>query len=147
LLNAGLSASDAGTTGMPPLHHALMSACQYGVRPTSNEARRIVAALLAHGAGPNALDEQGNPALMRAAGVCDAAVIGQLVAAGADIQAKNAANMTAFAVMVAMGDSEGAGALLDAGFRFSPEDAESVREWFTDDPAKRKLLERAGGKR
>ena len=147
LLNAGMSASDAGTTGMPPLHHALMSACQYGVRPTSDEARRIVAALLAHGANPNALDEQGNPALMRAAGVCDATVIGKLVAAGADIQAHNAANMTAFAVMVAMGDSEGAGALLDAGFRFSPEDAESVREWFTDDPAKRQLLERAGGRR
>lgn len=147
LLTAGVSASDAGTTGMPPLHHALMSACDYGVRPTSDEARRIVAAMLAHGADPNGLDEQGNPALMRAAGVCDAAVIGKLVAAGADIQAKNAANMTAFAVMVAMGDSEGAGALLDAGFRFSPEDAESVREWFTDDPAKRKLLERAGAKR
>jgi len=147
LLAAGVSATDAGTTGIPPLHHALMSACQYGVRPSSDEARRIVASLLAHGADPNARDEQGNPALMRAAGVCDASIVGQLVAAGADIQAKNAVNMTAFALMVAMGDAEGAQALLDAGFRFSPEDAESVREWFADDPAKRTLLDAAGGKR
>jgi hypothetical protein len=144
-LEAGMPATDAGTTGMPPLHHALMFACTYGVRPSSDAAHRIVADLLAHGADPNALDDTGNPALHRAAGPCDAAIITKLIAAGADVDAVNSTGMSAFSLALALSDAEAAEAMLQAGFRFSSAEAAMAREWYLDDPVRRKLIERAGG--
>jgi hypothetical protein len=144
-LEAGMSATDAGTTGMPPLHHALMFACTYGVRPSSDAAHRIVADLLAHGADPNALDDTGNPALHRAAGPCDGAIITKLIAAGANVNAVNATGMSAFSLALALSDAEAAEAMLQAGFKFSSAEAAMAREWYLDDPVRRKLIERAGG--
>jgi hypothetical protein len=144
-LEAGMSATDAGTTGMPPLHHALMFACTYGVRPSSEAAHRIVADLLAHGADPNALDDTGNPALHRAAGPCDGAIITKLIAAGANVNAVNSTGMSAFSLALALSDAEAAEAMLQAGFRFSSAEAAMAREWYLDDPVRRKLIERAGG--
>jgi hypothetical protein len=145
-LEAGMSAADAGTTGMPPLHHALMFACIYGVRPSSEGAHRIVAELLAHGADPNALDEMGNPALHRAAGPCDGAIITKLIAAGADVNAVNSTGLSAFSLMLALNDTEAAEAMLQAEFRFGSAEAAMAREWYLDDPARRELIERAGGR-
>jgi HEAT repeat protein len=144
-LEAGMSATDAGTTGMPPLHHALMFACTYGVRPSSDAAHRIVADLLAHGASPNALDDTGNPALHRAAGPCDGAIISKLIAAGANVNAVNSTGMSAFSLALALSDAEAAEAMLQAGFRFSSAEAAMAQEWYLDDPMRRKLIERAGG--
>jgi hypothetical protein len=144
-LEAGMSAADAGTTGMPPLHHALMFACTYGVRPSSEAAHRIVADLLAHGADPNAADEMGNPALHRAAGVCDGAIITELIAAGADVNAVNSTGLSAFSLALAMSDTEAAEAMLQGGFRYGSAEAALAREWYLDDPVRRQLIERAGG--
>ena len=140
-LAAGMSASDAGTTGMPPLCHAVMFGCPYG-QPTPPETSRIVAALLAAGANPNAVDEQGNAALHRASN-CDGGIISQLVAAGADMHAVNVSGMTPFALLITTNPGA-AEALIAAGYRATPKEAAVVKGWFTDDPAKRKLLERAG---
>jgi ankyrin repeat protein len=140
-----MSAADPGTTGMPPLHHAVMFACTYGVRPSSEAAHRIIADLLAHGADPNARDEQGNPTLNRAAGICDAAIIGKLIAAGADVNAVNSTGMSAFSLALAMSDNEGAEAMIAGGFKFSSAEAAMAREWYLDDPVRRALIKRAGG--
>jgi len=144
-LEAGMSATDAGTTGMPPLHHALMFACTYGVRPSSEAAHRIVAELLAHGADPNAVDEMGNPALHRAAGPCDGAIITKLIAGGADVNAVNSTGLSAFSLALALNDTEAAEAMLQGGFRYSSSEAALAREWYLDDPVRRKLIGRAGG--
>jgi ankyrin repeat protein len=144
-LDAGMSAADPGTTGMPPLHHALMFACTYGVRPSSEAAHRIVADLLAHGAAPNAVDDTGNPALHRAAGPCDGAIITKLIAAGADVNAVNSTGMSAFSLALALSDAEAAEAMLKAGFRFGSAEAAMAREWYLDDPVRRTLIARAGG--
>lgn len=145
-LDAGMSASDAGTTGMPPLHHALMFACTYGQRPTRHEALAVVEALLAHGADPNALDEQGNPALMRAVGPCDAVVIRRLVEAGADVSARNATGAVPFTMALAFGDAEAVEALVAGGFRLSAVEAAPMLEWYPDDADKRRLIELASGR-
>jgi ankyrin repeat protein len=103
----------------------------------------IVAALLAAGADPNALDEQGNPALHRATS-CDAAMVRRLLAAGADMNQPNASGMSSFASFVVVNPAA-AEAMLEAGFHFSPQEAAQYKDWIASeaDPAKRKLLERA----
>jgi HEAT repeat protein len=143
-LAAGMSAADAGTTGLPPLHSVVMFGCPWG-QPTPEPTSRIVAALLAAGADPNALDEQGNPVLHRAVSTCDGSVIDQLLAAEADPSAVNAVGMYAFGLAVAS-NAAAAEALLEAGYRVTSEEAAQYAEWFTDDPARRALLERAGMK-
>ncbi|MCU0305119.1 MAG: hypothetical protein MUC56_13795 [Thermoanaerobaculales bacterium] len=143
-LAAGMSAADAGTTGMPPLHSVVMFGCPWG-QPTPETTSRIVAALLAAGADPNALDEQGNAVLHRAVSSCDGGVIDQLLGAGADLHAANVTGMSPFALAVVT-NAGAAEALIAAGYRVTPEENAMVREWFTDDPAKRELLERAGVK-
>lgn len=100
-----------------------MFACTYGVRPSSEAAHRIVAELLAHGADPNVADEMGNPALHRAAGICDGAIITKLIAAGADVNAVNSVGMSAFSLALAVSDAEAAEAMLESGFRFSSAEA------------------------
>jgi HEAT repeat protein len=141
-LAAGMSPRDPGTTGIPPLHSAVMFGCDYG-QPTDSAVQSMVAALLARGADPNALDEQGNPALHRATS-CDAAMVRRLLAAGADMALPNATGTSSFASFVVINPAA-AEALLEAGFRFSPQEAEQYREWIASeaDPVKRRLLERA----
>ncbi|HSN54790.1 MAG TPA: hypothetical protein VLT32_08955, partial [Candidatus Sulfomarinibacteraceae bacterium] len=143
-LAAGMSAADAGTTGMPPLHSVVMFGCPWG-QPTPESTLRIVAALLASGADPNAVDELGNQVLHGAVSSCDGALIGRLLEAGADPRAANATGMRPFGLAVAT-NAAAAEAFLAAGYTVTPEEAVMYREWFTDDPAKRALLERAGVK-
>jgi ankyrin repeat protein len=117
-----------------------MFSCKYGERPTSEAALAIVDALLAHGADPNALDAQGNPVLIRAAGACDGEVYRRLIAAGADAGAKNPMGMTAFAMALTLGDVEVAEVLVGAGFRLAPEEAATMRQWFPEDAEKQRLI-------
>ncbi len=139
-LAAGMSASDAGTTGMPPLCHVVMFGCPYG-QPTPTETSRIVAALLVAGADPNAADEQGNAALHRASN-CDGGIIRQLVAAGADMKATNGTGMTPFGIAIVTNPGA-AGAMVDAGYRITAQEAATYASWFPGDAAKLKLVERA----
>jgi HEAT repeat protein len=143
-LAAGMSAADAGTTGMPPLHSVVMFGCPWG-QATPESTLRIVAALVASGADPNAVDELGNQVLHRAVSSCDGALIGRLLEAGADPRAANTTGMRPFGLAVAT-NAAAAEAFLAAGYTVTPEEAAQYAEWFTDDPAKRSLLERAGVK-
>src|SRR5690606_36068276 len=80
LLAAGLSPNTISADGMPPLHLVVMAGCDHG-QPTAEATRRIVAALIAHGADPNQRDRAGgNPVLHRASS-CDASLVRQLIAA------------------------------------------------------------------
>lgn len=140
-LEAGMSAADAGTTGMPPLHMAVATGCPWG-QPTPEETGRMVAALLAHGADPEAADEQGNRALHRAVGSCDRSVISRLVEAGADLGAANAVGMTPFALALVTNPGA-AEVLVEAGYRVTPEQASVFAQWVAGDPAKQSVLDRA----
>jgi len=142
-LAAGMSASDAGTTGEPPLLAVVMFGCPYG-QPTPEATSRIVAALLAYGADPNAADEQGNQALHRASN-CDGGIIRQLVAAGADMKATNGTGMTPFGLAIVTNPAA-AEALVDAGYRITAQEAAQYTSWFSGDAAKLKLLQKAQGK-
>ena len=143
MLAAGLSPQSITADGMPALHFMLMSGCDYG-RPTADATRRIVAALLAHGADPNQREPGGdNPALHRASS-CDAALIRQLIAAKAKVGAKNASQISAFPLFVVTSPGAAA-ALLDAGYRPDAKERITVQAMLEGerDPAKRKLLVRA----
>lgn len=145
LLAAGLSPSSIDANGMPPLHFALMSGCDYG-QPTAAETQQIITALLAHGADPNQLETTGdNPALHRATS-CDGETVKQLIAAKADIHAANASGLSSFTSFV-LTSPGGAAALLDAGFRVGAKERATVQAMLQGekDPAKRKLLTRALG--
>jgi hypothetical protein len=137
-LEAGMSATDAGTTGMPPLHHALMFACTYGVRPSSEAAHRIVAELLAHGADPNAVDEMGNPALHRAAGPCDGAII-ELIAA----RRRQRGQRHRMAVLTGAGERRRRRGDAQAGFKYGSAGRDGAGGTWTTRCAR--LIERAGG--
>jgi HEAT repeat protein len=145
LLAAGIDPKTSTDDGMPALHFMLMGGCDYG-RPTAEATRKIVAALLAAGADPNQIEPGGdNPALHRATS-CDAAVVKQLVAAKADVRARNASGLTAFTMFVLTSPS-GAGALLDAGYRASGAERATLQSMLQGekDPARRRLLQRALG--
>ena len=145
LLDAGLSPTSIDADGMPPLHVIVMSGCDYG-KPTADATRRIVAALLARGADPNQRDSAGgNPVLHRASS-CDATLVRQLIAAKADLRAKNAMQLSAFTLFV-IGSPDAAAALLDAGYRPDAKERVTVKAMHDAerDPAKRKVLARALG--
>ena len=143
MLDAGFSPQSISADGMPALHFIVMVGCDYG-QPTADETRRIVAALIAHGANPNQREPGGdNPALHRASS-CDAALVKQLIAAKADIRARNASQLTAFPLFVVTSPGAAA-ALLDAGYRPDAKERVTVQAMLDGerDPAKRKVLARA----
>lgn len=146
LLAAGISARTATSDGMPALHFALMGGCDYG-RPTAEATRQIVSALIAAGADPNQIEPGGsNPALHRATS-CDGATVKLLVAAKADVRARNASGLSAFTMFLLTSPS-GAAALVDAGYRASGSERSTLEGMLQaeKDPAKRKLLQRALGR-
>ena len=143
MLDAGFSPQSISADGMPALHFIVMVGCDYN-QPTADETRRIVAALIAHGANPNQREPGGdNPALHRASS-CDAALVKQLIAAKADIRARNASQLTAFPLFVVTSPGAAA-ALLDAGYRPDAKERVTVQAMLDGerDPAKRKVLARA----
>ena len=145
LLDAGISPRSLDAGGMPPLHMVLMSGCDYG-QPTATETQQIIAALLQRGADPNQRDKNGdNPALHRASS-CDAKVIKQLIAAKADLRARNGTQISAFPLFLVTSPGA-AGALLDAGYRADAKDRGMLQGMLAGekDPTKRKLIQRALG--
>ena len=145
LLAAGFSPKSLASAEMPPLHMLVMTGCDYQ-QPTAAETQRMVAALIRHGADVNGRDKAGDNTVLHRASSCDGRLVKTLLAAGADMSLPNATGMSAFGMFVATSNVDAANAMLDAGFRFSAKEAASSGEWLKAeaDPAKRKLLQRAG---
>lgn len=144
LLDAGLAADTVADAGMTALHFAVLT-CDYG-RPSSAETRELVALLLRHGADPNRRDQAGGNTVLHRASSCDAAVVKQLVKGGARSGEKNDGKLSGF-VMIAVTNTEAAGALLDAGHRPDAAERQMLQGMLAaeQDPAKRRLLQRALG--
>ncbi len=145
-LDAGMSPNlyFANAYGDPALRAAVEGpdACQPGVRPTSAGTKAIVKLLLARGADPKAADERGNTALMDAAAKCDADVVKMLLKAGADMNAKNKQGLTAFEFGL-WNASDGAGALVAAGYRLPADKARMYREAYKSNPKSVALIDKA----
>jgi HEAT repeat protein len=145
-LDAGMSPNVrfANMFGDPVLRAAIEGpdSCQPGVRPTSADTKSIVKLLLARGADPKGADDRGNTALMDAAQKCDAEVVKMLLKAGADMNAKNKQGMTAFEFGM-WNASDGAAALVAAGYRLPAEKAKTYREAYKSNAKVVALIEKA----
>ena len=144
-LDAGMSPNHrfAKLFGMPALSAALndRKACHFTVRPTPAATKAVVRLLLDRGADPNLADERGHTPLMKAVEQCDREVVEMLLAAKADMNAKNIAGRTAFEFGF-HNETDGALALAAAGFRMSDETAKMYREAYAMEPSKMELLKK-----
>lgn len=147
-LDAGMSPNHrfAKLFNKPVLYAALSdrNACRFTVRPTPAATKAIVRLLLERGADPNLADERGHTPLMKAVEQCDREVVEMLLAAKADMNARDAAGRTAFEFGFHY-ETDGAAALADAGFRMSEETAKMYREAYALEPSKMALLKRVTG--
>ncbi|HJW96318.1 MAG TPA: HEAT repeat domain-containing protein [Thermoanaerobaculia bacterium] len=137
LLDAGISPNVrfANSFGDPALRAAIGPQCEA-------DAKTIVRMLLARGADPKLADDRGNTALMEAAQKCDAETVKMLLKAGADMSAKNKQGVTAFEF--GMWDAtEGAAALVAAGYRLPAEKAKQYREAYKGNAKVLALLDKA----
>ncbi|MCG6962766.1 MAG: HEAT repeat domain-containing protein [Acidobacteria bacterium] len=145
-LDAGMAADHPFSTGggRQPLHILFFGrkACNPSVRPTAPAASRIVAALLAHGAGVNATDENGNTPLMFAGDKCDPAVIRQLIKAGARYDLRNGSGLTALEMGIWSGN-DGLEALIEAGARLDAKTAAAYEEAYKSMPRALALVRKA----
>lgn len=145
-LDAGMSAAQgfAGLDGRGPLHLLFFgrSACDPGVRPTPASTLAVTSLLLARGADVNAADANGNTPLMFAADKCDAVLIGSLLAAGAEVGARNNAGLAALEMTIWSGN-DGLEALINAGARLSAETAAAYRKAYQANPAAVALVDKA----
>lgn len=131
------------STGMRPLHTLYFGqGCPF-MQPTPPETAEITRLLIERGADVNLQDDRGNSVLKMAAG-CDVEVINALIAAGADPNAPDAGGMVPFDLAIAL-NKPGAAALIDAGFRLTPERAAALREGYAQDAEALALIDRAVG--
>jgi len=145
-LDAGMSPNYkfASSYGNPAMRVVLESdeACGQGARPPPADAKAILKMLLARGGDPNIADDRGNTPLMEAAPKCDAEVVKMLLAAKANVNAKNLSDMTAFEFALTEA-SEGASMLAAAGFRLSPAKVKIYTEAYAKDPKRLALVKKA----
>lgn len=136
-LDAGMSPNVrfANAFGDPALRTAIGTQCDA-------DAKTIVRMLLARGADPKLADERGNTALMEAAQKCDAEVVKMLLKAGADMNAKNKQGVTAFEFGM-WSATDGAAALVAAGYRLPAEKAKQYREAYKGNAKVLALIEKA----
>jgi len=137
LLDAGISPNVrfANSFGDPALRAAIGPQCEA-------DAKTIVRMLLARGADPKLADDRGNTALMEAAQKCDAETVKMLLKAGADMSAKNKQGVTAFEFRM-WDATEGAAALVAAGYRLPAEKAKQYREAYKGNAKVLALLDKA----
>ena len=145
-LDAGMSPNYkfASSFGNPAMRVVLEAeeGCGGGARPTPADAKAILKMLLARGGDPNIADDRGNTPLMEAAAKCDAEVVKTLLAAKANMNAKNISDMTAFEFGL-LDATEGAAALAAAGFRLSPAKVKIYNEAYAKDPKRLALVKKA----
>jgi hypothetical protein len=106
--------------------------------------REIVALLLKKGADVNQQDEKQNTALMFAADKCDRETLRMLLKAGAKLDAKNWAGLTALQMGIVSGNP-GLEELIVAGARLDPKTAKEYAEAYKKNPKALALIKKAAG--
>ena len=144
LLDAGVSANTGATLGETPLYYAVFSGC--GARQGENDGLvSTVGILLKGGADVKRKDDNGNTILMSAAQMCGGKIVSALLAAGADKSVTNGSGITPLGMSFMMHKADAAEALVNAGARLTPAQAQMVTAMVTD-PKEKALLSRATGK-
>ena len=145
-LDAGMSPNYRFPTsfGNPAMRVVLeaQDGCGAKARPTPADAKALLKMLIARGGDVNIADDRGNTPLMEAAEKCDLEVVKMLLAAKANINAKNGSDMTAFEFGL-FDATEGAAALAAAGFRLSPAKVKIYNEAYAKDPKRLQLVKKA----
>jgi HEAT repeat protein len=144
-LDAGTNPNDrASADGDSPLAFLFRAAaCSPAQRPTPGPVKEIVKLLLDRGADVNLADARANTPLMAAAmGGCDRETMGLLVKAGAKLDAKNAAGLTAFEMGLFSGH-DGLEELIVAGYRLPPDKAALYRQGYASNPLSMALIAKA----
>ncbi len=109
---------------------------------TPEKGHEIVALLIKRGADVNQKDEKQNTALMFAADKCDRETLRMLLKAGAKLDAKNWAGLTALQMGIATGNP-GLEELIAAGARLDPATAKAYAEAFKKNPKAVALVKKA----
>jgi hypothetical protein len=146
-LDAGTNPNErASAEGDPPLAFFLrVGACSPTERPTPGPVKEVLKSLLAKGADARIADAHGNTALMAAAmGGCDRETMVLLLRAGAVVDAKNAAGLTAFEMGLFSGH-DGLEELIAAGYRLPPDKAALYRQGYAKNPKSLVLIDKAAG--
>ena len=144
-LDAGMDPNGrADEDGDSPLSFLLRAgACSPQQRPTAAPVKEIMKALLAGGADVNLADSHGNTILMAGAmGGCDRETLGTLIKAGAKIDAKNSAGLTAFEMGLFSGH-DGLEELIAAGYRLPADKAALYRQGYASNPKSLELIGKA----
>ena len=146
-LDAGMSPNHkfgGNNYGNPALRVVLEAeeGCNTEVRPTPADTKALVKLLLARGADPNIADDRGNTPLMEAVEGCDPEMVKILLAAKANMNAKNASGLTAFEFGL-WNATDGAAALAAAGFRLSADKVKVYNEAYAKEPKKLALVKKA----
>ena len=111
---------------------------------TPEKGREITALLVQRGADVNRKDEKQNTALMFAADKCDRETLRMLLKAGAKLDAKNFAGLTALQMGIGTGNP-GLEELIAAGARLDPATAKAYAEAFKRNPKAVALVKKASG--
>lgn len=111
---------------------------------TPEKGHEITALLVKRGADVNQKDEKQNTALMFAADKCDRETLRMLLKAGAKLDARNWAGLTALQMGIATGNP-GLEELIAAGARLDPATAKAYAEAFKRNPKAAALVKRASG--
>lgn len=145
-LDAGMSPNHkfSRSYGNPAISVVLEAdeACSAEVRPSPADGKAILKLLLARGGDANITDDRGMTPLMVAVQDCDPEVIKILLAAKANMNAKNITGMTAFEFGL-YNVTDGAAALVAAGFRLSAEKVKLYNEAYAKDPKTLALVKKA----
>ena len=111
---------------------------------TPEKGHAITALLIQRGADVNQKDEKQNTALMFAADKCDRETLRMLLKAGAKLDAKNWAGLTALQMGIATGNP-GLEELIAAGARLDPATAKAYAEAYKKNPKAAALVKKASG--
>lgn len=144
-LDAGMDPNGpASPGGDSPLSFLLRAgACSPVQRPTPGAVKDILKLMVGRGADANLGDAQKNTPLMAAAmGGCDRETIGILIKAGAKVDAKNAAGLTAFEMGLYSGH-DGLEELIAAGYRLPADKAALYRQGYAAQPKSLALINKA----
>ncbi len=147
-LDAGMSPKDPLLNMGPPLRVMLFNsqACSPQERPTKPETKQLVRLLLDRGADPNGADANANSPLMAASmHGCDRDLMRMLIKAGANVNAKNAAGLTAFEAGLYYGH-DGLEEIIAAGYRLPPEKVKVYEQGYAGRAAAQAMIRKASRK-
>jgi ankyrin repeat protein len=113
---------------------ASVTSCTRRADPTGRDA--VIAALLAGGADPNAVDIGEVPLFVYVAQQCPASVVEAFIAAGARLDARSPQGFTPLSMALVVRNLDAAETLIDHGARLSPQ---VVKKLFPETPADARL--------